>query len=854
MHWHAMAHAEVLRALNSDSEKGLDPREVLTRRSTYGVNSFARSKGLRPLGLIFGQLKSPLAFILIGAGIVTALLHEYSDALVILIVIIINTTIGALEERRASHAFELLSASYRRFATVVRNGARHRVSVRDLVPGDIIILSHGDIVPADGRVLSARGLEMNESSLTGEWEGIAKSPVPVSLEVRLTERRSMIYMGTVVASGAGQAVVTSTGSTTELGAIAETLKDPIRISTPFQKSITSLSRVLSLAVLAFTALILLVGISRGIPLREILLIAVAIAVSAIPEGLPVAITTTLAIGLERILKRGGLIRHLVAAETLGTTTVILTDKTGTLTEGSVVVTKVFSATKEIPEREVLRAAVYASDAFVEEQGSEVTIHGRPVEKAIVAYAHKELLFLRDLELEKPRMDYLPFNAVNRFAASLHRSGEKYLLYVCGAPESLLMVATLGESQRQLLTEQCEREMRAGRRLIAVAVKEVPYTDIDHHKVLSELSFLGFIALSDPLRSSAMAAVEGVRAAGTRVVMATGDNPETARTIAQEVGILKSGGRVITGDEFEKMDATKRSLVVLTVTVFARMLPQQKRLLLDTLRAHGEVVAMTGDGVNDTPAIVSADIGIALGSGSDVARDAADMVLISNDFGVIVSAIEEGRRILDNLKKVVVHLVSTGFTEIILITSALAFALPLPLLPVQILWHNVLSEGFLTMTFAFEPAEGDVMKRPPTQKGGAAILSRRIKTLILLIALGSALSILLLYVYLLSIPNLSLTIIRSTLFAALTIVAIGITFPIKSLRKPLHHVQPFSNPFLILSFLASLLLLCVAFFFPPLRSLLGLSLLPLFALKALLVVGVGNILIVEGAKYLALRPA
>lgn len=848
MAWHAMEAADVLRALNSDSEKGLDPREVLTRRSEYGVNSFARTKGLRPLGLLFDQFKSPLALILIGAGVVTAFLHEYADALVILIVIIINTTIGVLEERRASHAFELLSSSYRRFATVLRAGGRHRVSIRDLVPGDIIILSHGDIVPADARVLVARGLEMNESSLTGEWQGIAKSATPVSAEARLTERTSMIYMGTVVASGAGVAVVTEIGSKTELGAIAETLKDPIRLQTPFQKSIASLSRVLSLAVLAFTALILLVGISRGIPLREILLIAVAVAVSAIPEGLPVAVTTTLAIGLERILKRGGLIRHLVAAETLGTTTVILTDKTGTLTEGSVVVTKVFPISNAVDQREVLRAAVYASDAFVEERGSEVTIHGRPVEKAIVSYAHKELLFLRDLELESPRIDYLPFNAVNRFAASLHRKGDQHFLYVCGAPESLLTAdSSLNTATRALLTEQYEREMRAGRRLIAVAVKEVPYTDIDHHKVLSELSLLGFIALSDPLRASATAAVDGVRSAGTRVVMATGDNPETARSIAQEVGILGSSGRVLTGDEFEQMSATEQSIAALKVSVFARMLPQQKRLLLDALRVHGEVVAMTGDGVNDTPALVAADIGIALGSGSDVARDAADMVLVSNDFGVIVSAIEEGRRILDNLKKVVVHLVSTGFTEIILIASALGFGLPLPLLPVQILWHNVLSEGFLTMAFAFEPAEGDVMKRPPTQKGGAAILSRRIKTLILLIALGSALSILLLYVYLLSIPNLSLSIIRSTLFAALTIVAIGITFPIKSLRKPLHHVRPFSNPFLLLSFLASIILLLIAFFFPPLRSLLGLSLLPLFAIKALLVVGVGNILIVEGAK-------
>jgi len=853
-----MEVAEVLHTLNVDAQIGLSARQVLERREEYGINSFARTQGLRPLGLIFSQFKSPLAVILICAGVVTALLHEYADTLVILIVIAINTTIGALEERRASHAFELLSSSYRRFATVLRGGQRHRVSVRDLVPGDILVLSHGDIVAADARVLSARGLELNESSLTGEWAGIVKSPQPNIPEARITERSAILYMGSVVVGGNGTAVVTDIGAKTELGAIAETLRDPIRIQTPFQKSIASLSRTLSLAVLAFTALILLIGISKGVPIREVLLIAVAVAVSAIPEGLPVAVTTTLAIGLEAILKRGGLVRHLVAAETLGTTSVILTDKTGTLTEGSVAVSRVYPAGGGLTERDVLRAAVYASDAFIEGEGSQVSIHGRPIEQAITAYARGELLFYHDLELESPRMDYLPFDAVNRFAASLHSKGGKHTIYVSGAPEQIVAASTthgettLLDTQRKLLVEQYEREMRIGRRLIAVAMKDVPYQEIDHHRVLSGLSLVGFIVLSDPLRASAQQAVAQVQAAGTRVVMATGDNAETARTIAQEAGILTAGGQVVTGDEFEKMSATEQSLVALKVSVFARMLPQQKRTLLDALRTHGEVVAMTGDGVNDTPALVAADIGIALGSGTDVARDAADMVLISNDFGVIVSAIEEGRRILDNLKKVVVHLVSTGFTEIILIATALSFGLPLPLLPVQILWHNVLSEGFLTMAFAFEPAEGDSMKHPPAHRGGAAILSRRIKMLIVLIAIGSALSILLLYFYLLSVPFLSLSVVRSTLFAALTIVAIGISFPIKNLRKPIYRVGFLSNPFLLLSFMASIILLGAAFFFPPLRLLLGLSLLPTLAVKALIFVGIGNILIVEGAKYIALH--
>lgn len=857
MTWHAMQTSEVLHSLNVDAKTGLSAQDVLTRREQYGINSFAKTKGLRPLGLILNQFKSPVALILLCAGLVTALLREYTDAGVILLVLILNTTIGVFEEHRASHAFELLSKSYRRFATVFRYGSRHRVPVWEIVPGDIVLISQGDVVPADGRVLESRGLELNESALTGEWQGVVKNKDEVSEDTRLTERSGMLYMGTVAASGSGTVVITETGGKTELGKIAKSLQDPIRILTPFQKSIHSLARTLSLAVLSCTSLILIIGLSRGTALEEILLIAIAVAVSAIPEGLPVAVTTTLAIGLEGILKKGGLIRHLVAAETLGTITVILTDKTGTLTEGTIAVSAVYPASTDISERDVLRSAVYASDAFVEEKGSEVTIHGRPVEKAIVAHAHADMLFYRDLEIEAPRLDYLPFDAVNRFASSLHKTPTGNVLYVCGAPEAILGAATkvsgveLSDSHRKKLLEQYDREMRIGRRLIAVAYKEVSYQEIDHHRALEGLSFVGCIALTDPLRVSAAEAVRGAREAGARVIMATGDNQETARAIATEVGIFKPGDRVVTGDEFEHMSATEQSLVTLKANVFARMLPDQKRILLDTLRAHGEVVAMTGDGVNDTPALVAADIGIALGSGTDVARDASDMVLVNNDFSVIVSAIREGRRILDNLKKVIVHLISTSFTEIALIIVALALSLPLPLLPVQILWHNVLSEGLLTMAFAFEPAEDDVMHRPPALRGASAILSKRIKALIAFTALGSTISMLGLFFHLLSL-NLPLDVVRSTIFAALTIVAIGVTIPIKNLRKPIHQVRPFSNPFLLLSFISSLILLFFAFYLAPLRDLLHLTELPQEALSALIIVGIVNIAIVEFGKYLSLR--
>ncbi|MFC1730680.1 cation-translocating P-type ATPase, partial [candidate division KSB1 bacterium] len=753
--WHTASIENALNNLNADRVQGLSSKDVNERLQRYGKNKFQKKRTLGFLGVILKQFKSPLVVILLLAGIATVLLQEYLDSTVIFVALLINIVIGSFQERRASQAFEKLNQSQEKSATVIRNGVKMIIPAEELVPGDAVILEGGMYVPADLRLISTKELSVNEAILTGEWIAVLKDADQVCKEkAPLAERTNMAWMGTLVSSGYGIGVVVDTGQRTQMGAIAEQLQLEHERVTPLQQSVREIARFLVYIILIAVAIIFSLGLLHGESVSDMLLVAIAIAVASMPEGLPAAVTIVLAIGMESILRKGGLVRNLLAAETLGSTTIILTDKTGTLTEAKMKVSGLYTlegleenmAEADGDNEYLLSSAILTTDAFIEqkegEEGEEkqIVIQGRPIEKAIVSAGIDRGIMQGALLHELPRVDFLQFESKRRFAASLHeQSGStNNLLYLSGAPEVLIEGAThvyhngrsvlMSEEARNRLVKKQNEMSEAGYRFIGLAYREVGFDSIpmkeeEQEGFVKDSTFIGLVAFSDPVREDVAESIKMVKKAGVRVVMVTGDNPKTAKQIAIQTGIAHPEDDVLTGADIDHLSDEELYSEINRVPVFARVLPEQKLHIARVLKDHNEIVAMTGDGVNDAPALQSADIGVAVGSGTEVAKAASDIILINNSFSIITSAIKEGRRIIDNLKKIVSYLLSTSFSEIFVIGGALAVGAPLPLLPGQILWANIVEEGFMSFAFAFEKSENGVMTRSPRESLSKRILTR-----------------------------------------------------------------------------------------------------------------------------------
>ncbi len=887
--WYRMSETEVIQLLETNKKEGLSHREAKMRIEQLGKNTLSEGKKITWIDRVVGELRNPLAFILLCAGILTTLLGHYVDATVIFIALIINIAISLYQEGRADNAFFRLRNSQEKFATLLRDGNKERISAEAVTIGDIVFLETGMNIPADVRIIESNNLEVNESPLTGEWIDVAKVVTEYDTVIPFVEQKNMGFMGTFISGGTGLGVVTAVGDKTRIGAIAASLREEEQPKTPLQENIARVARFLSIIVLVALVLIFSLGLFRGEPFTELLLISIAIAVAAIPEGLPAAVTVVLAIGMEAILKRGGLVRNLLAAETLGSTTVILTDKTGTLTKGEMVVAHVVTLGGLLAEgtrvalrkeheargdeRDVLEFATLCADAFIERTGpkedslADFVVRGRPVERAVVLSALESGLNQTELLQNYPRIDFLPFESKHRVAFSLHhiRGMKHNRLYVTGAPEYLLAhsgaVYLEGNSRivstdvRTKLEHAMKRYMSQGYRLIGVAFRDTNMTaftkeiSVSRESLLEGLILGGFIVLHDPLREDAAESIRSSKRAGAHVIMATGDNPETARTIAKECEIWTTGDEVLLGAEIEPMSDDEIKKKLKTTTVFARMLPEHKLRLVRILSASGEVVAMTGDGVNDAPALRAANIGVALGSGTEVAKEASDLILQSNSFSIIVSAIEEGRRIIDNLRKIVAYLLSTSFTEIIAVGGALIIGIPLPILPAQILWTNMLTEGFMNFAFAFEPKEDDLMTRDPRIAGARTMLNRQFMYFVILVGLSGGLMLLAYYGYLIQFAHLALADARTLVFVMLTLSTTLIVFSLKDLRTPLYAIKWWSNFYLLGSFAFAIFGLVLALKIDFLRTLLRLSEVDVLSALPILLVFIGfNFLAVECAKY------
>lgn len=838
--WYQLPVDEVFEILETHAKNGLSTHIAEKGIIHFGRNVLTEEEKRTPIDRIVSELKNPLTFILLIAGIITTLLGHYVDSTIIFIALIINITISLYQEGRAGNAFERLRNSQQKFATVIRDGAKKLIPAEYVTVGDILVLETGMYIAADVRIFIANNLEINESPLTGEWIDVAKVTTPYDTVIPYTEQKNMGFMGTLISGGSGLGVVVAVGNSTRIGAIAKTLGDAHIQNTPLQENIANVARLLSYIVLGALIIIFTLGLYRGEQLTELFLISIAIAVAAIPEGLPAAVTVVLAIGMEAILKRGGLVRNLLAAETLGSTTIILTDKTGTLTKAEMVLAKIItlggilmderahlSEHKEHEahgdERDVLEFATLSSDAFIEKTGgnedplTEQIVRGRPVDRAIVVAALKSGQNQTELLHNYPRIDFLPFESKYRISLSLHhiRGMKHNRIYIKGSPEFILehSGAMYLEGKTHIASndkiQKLERILKhyasEGYRVIGVAYRDVTINafgeDSDAYRatLTKGLIFCGFIVLHDPLRADIKESILTAQKAGARVIMLTGDNQETARTIAHESGIWKEGDIIHKGSDLENMTDDELADALHKTTVLARMLPEHKLRIVRVLSARGEVVAMTGDGVNDAPALRAADIGIALGSGTEVAKEASGLILIDNSFSTIVAAIEEGRRIIDNLRKIVAYLLSTSFTEIFVVGGALVLGIPIPLLPAHILWTNMLTEGFMNFAFAFEPKEGDLMMRDPKVAGAKQMLSRKLMIFIIVVGLLSGLILLSYYLYQIKVTHMNIADARTLTFVALTLGTIFTAFSIKDLRTPLYKIEFWTNRYLLSSF-------------------------------------------------------
>jgi len=825
--WHSLAQEEVLQRVETDSSRGLSRDEVALRQKLFGSNVLTPKKG-KPAWLRFLlQFHQPLVYILLAAALVTFVLKEWVDSSVIFGVILINAIVGFLQESKAINALAALARSMTTQTTVLRDGAEKSVPSTELVPGDVVIMNSGDKVPADMRILKVRELQVNESALTGESVPVEKRPDKLAEGTVLADRNNMLYTSGLVTYGQGRAVVVMTGDATEVGKISELISTADDLATPLTKKITHFSHFLLYVILGMAALTFLVGVIRGQSPVEVFMAAVALAVGMIPEGLPAAVTITLAIGVSRMAKRRAIIRKLPAVETLGSAMIICSDKTGTLTENQMTVQEVWcgerlytvSGSGYQPKgdflidgksvdplqsgelKECLVAGLVCNTARLVEKNGRYEIEGDPTEGALIVSARKAGVEGSSADVPVKRVDMVPFESAYQYMATLHDSadGKFRMIFMKGSVERILELCH-GVDPKAVIT-QAERMASKGLRVLAFAKKETASSqDSIGHADLKSMTFLGLQGMIDPPRQEAIRAVQNCYSAGMRVKMITGDHVLTATAIAKQLGLRykakdgKTELNAFSGKQLEGLSDEEFVRVADHGSVFARVTPEQKLRLVKALQSLGNIVAMTGDGVNDAPALKQANIGIAMGiTGTEVAKEAADMVLTDDNFASIEAAVEEGRCVFDNLKKFIVWSLPTNLGEGLAVLLAIFLGTELPILPVQILWVNMTTAIFLGMMLAFEPKEPNIMQRPP-QDPKMPIMTRDVVIRTLYVGLLLVGGVFGLFKYAL-MQGASLAEARTLATTMLVMGEFFYLFNCRSLTRSMFAVGVFSNPWI-----------------------------------------------------------
>ena len=878
--FHVLTVDECLRALDT-SRHGLTSSEATRRLAAAGPNELEEPERTSTWVLLAAQFRNVLIVILLIAVALSAALGHGIEAIIIGVIVVFAALLGFVQEYRAERAIEALREMAAPTARVLRDGDESFIRARDVVPGDIVLVQVGDRVPADLRILEAANLQADEAPLTGESVPVEKDASPITdADIAIADRRDIAYSGTVITYGRGRGIVTATGMRTEFGRIAGMLQTVEVGRTPLQQNLDRVGRVLAVIALVVVGLIVALGVLRGQDILEMFLFGIALAVAVVPEALPAVVTISLAMGVQRIVRRNALVRRLPAVETLGSTSVICSDKTGTLTRNEMTVREVFasgvSATflgsgyeptgevtvdgvaVEAPEPVVvlLRVAVLASDArLVRDAGGRWAIRGDPTEGALIVAAAKAGLEKSDLEVQSPRTAEIPFSSERKRMTTLHENSEGSTACSKGAAEIVLdacttvledgSITSLDETARAEIVARAETMAGEGIRVLGVASK----ADADLASVEENMTFLGLVGLLDPSRPEAAASIGACRSAGIEVVMITGDHPVTATAIARELGI-SANGRVITGRELEQMTDDELVRDVADVAVYARVSPADKLRIVTAWQKQGAVVAMTGDGVNDAPALKKSDIGVAMGiSGTDVSREAAEMILLDDNFASIVAAVEEGRGIFGNIKKYLMYLISSNVGEILLMAGATVAGMPLPLSAVQILYVNLATDGLPALALSVDPPETDLMQRPP-RDAARGIFTRPVVTLMSLGGVWSGIVNLGVFAGTTALGGTVKEAMART-FVSLVLIQFFKAYSYRSDRRSVLH-DPFANRWLNLAICWEVLLLAMIMYVPFLQDAFGTSALSVVEWLALFGVAASVIPVLEAGKWMERR--
>ena len=853
---------EILEKIQSNPKTGLTSSEASKRLEKYGPNKIESSNKKSILEKIKDQLLDPMVILLIVASIISAFTGDKVEAIIIIAIVIINAIMSIYQEGQAEDSVAALQKMSSPEATVLRDGKRGKVKAEELVPGDIVILETGDIIPADIRLLDSRNLQIDESSLTGESVAVEKdADEEYSEEVGIGDRKNSAFSSSIVTYGHGEGVITATGHETEIGHIATSLDSVEDKETPLQRQLKDLSKKLAILVIIVCALVFVVGYFRSnMDILENFMVAVSLAVAAIPEGLTAVVTIVLSIGMNRMVERKAIVKNLVSVETLGSTTAICSDKTGTLTQNEMTITKVFTDFKEFdvegsgytPEGDIkldgetiedheqikllMTIASFSNDANLIEKDGLYEITGDPTEGAMLTLAEKWGIVQEDLNESHPRIDEIPFDSDRKMMTTFHEMDGSYYAMTKGAPDVMINKSSkimidgkledFTEDKKKEVLEENTRLAKKALRVMAYAFK--PYETLENEELTTEniekdMVFVGLTGMIDPPRPEAKAAVEECHRSGIDVIMITGDYFETALAIAKDLGIASDASQAMQGSELNNKSEEEIREIVKTKRIFARVSPQNKVQLVNALQANGEIVAMTGDGVNDAPAIKNADIGVSMGiTGTDVAKDTADMILVDDNFATIVNAVEEGRVIFSNIKKFVSFLLSCNIAEVAIVFLSILFGLPSPLTPIQLLWLNLVTDAFPALALGVEPAEADIMDREPRDPK-ESILAGKTGQGVILQSIAITVSVLVAYIIGLKwiFPN-NIEGAHTMVFATLITSELLRAFSVRSEKYTLKELGWFSNKYLLKANLLSFALLLLVMYIPPLRRLFELQ--------------------------------
>ncbi len=894
--WHNQSIPEVASLLAADAEQGLADEEVAARLARYGPNKLRKSKRVSALAIFVSQFKSLVIWVLISAAVVSAALGETADGIAIIVIVILNAVIGFIQEYRAEKAAAALVDLTAPHCRVVRGGRGVVVVATEIVPGDILLLEGGDLVVADSRLIQASVLRVNEAPLTGESQAVDKLTDSLPQETPLAERKNMVFLGTSVTGGSGRALVVNTGMETELGHIAKLLETAESGETPLQHQLDRVGRLLLLACFGIVTLIFSLGLLRGIAPFELFLSMVSLAVAAIPEGLPAVVTIALALGVQRMVQRHALVRRLASVETLGRAQVICTDKTGTLTMGEMTARKLitseslyrvtgegyategafFVGNVEIPTAKspslfaLLRASAACNDAELALIDGRPVIVGDPTEGALLVAAAKGDITRGVIEIEMPRLAAVPFDSDRKRMTVIRRQENHPWAFVKGAPEVILNrcilirtdqgIRDLTESDRIRLLHANTLLADEALRVLAVAERPLDGFSFEEGRVVSDteiekgLIFLGLVGLQDPPRAEAREAVVKCIRAGIKTVMITGDHPDTARAIGRELGILGKGDEVLVGAELDRLDDSALKERVSQVSVYARVTAEHKLRIVRAWKARGAVVAMTGDGVNDAPAIKEASIGIAMGiTGTEVTKEAADIIITDDNFASIVAAVEEGRGIYDNITKTLAYLLGSSTGELIVMLIAVLLGWPLPLLPLHLLWINLVTDGFAALALATDPIGHDVLNRPPRHPQ-TVLINRDLIKLTLFTGLLTASVTLGVFAYEFYIIGSSLEQARDAAFTALVIAGLLRAFGARSEQRAIWQIGMFSNIRLFLVVAVSFALQLAIHHVPMLQTLFQIEPITLSQCVGWIAVGFIPLIVLELRKVICYRHA